>query len=135
MEIEYRQERLEEDGPVPCGYSLPNYATYVLDEHLRPLPIGMPGEVVIGGAGVSLGYLTNKKLTAHHFVPNPYATPEYIVNGWTQMHRTGDIGHLQEDGTLVFRNRMAGDTQVKMRGLRIELRDIETNIISAAGAF
>ena len=133
MEIEYRQERLEEDGPVPCGYSLPNYATYVLDEHLRPLPIGMPGEVVIGGAGVSLGYLTNKKLTAHHFVPNPYATPEYIANGWTQMHPTGDIGHLQDDGTLVFRNRMAGDTQVKMRGLRIELRDIETNIISAAG--
>ena len=133
MEIEYHQERLEEDGPVPCGYSLPNYATYILDEHLRPLPIGMPGEVVIGGAGVSLGYLSNKKLTAHHFVPNPYATPEYIANGWTQMHRTGDIGHLQNDGTLVFRNRIAGDTQVKMRGLRIELRDIETNMISAAG--
>lgn len=133
MEIEYRQERLGEDGPVPCGFSLPNYATYILDEHLRPLPIGMPGEVVIGGAGVSLGYLTNEKLTAHHFVPNPYATPEYIAHGWNDMHRTGDIGHLQADGTLVFRNRMAGDTQIKMRGLRIELRDIETNIILAAG--
>lgn len=133
MEIEYRQERLEEDGPVPCGYSLPNYASYILDEQLRPLPTGMPGEVVIGGASVSLGYLTNPKLTAHHFVPNPYATPNYLANGWTQMHRTGDIGHLQDDGILVFRNRMAGDTQVKMRGLRIELRDIETNIISAAG--
>lgn len=132
-EIDYRQGRREEDGPVPCGYSLPNYTTYILDEHLRPLPIGMPGEVVIGGAGVSLGYLTNKKLTAYHFVPNPYATPKYIANGWTQMHRTGDIGHLQDDGTLVFRNRVAGDTQVKMRGLRIELTDIETNIISSAG--
>ena len=133
MEIDYRQGRREQDGPVPCGYSLPNYTTYILDEHQRPLSIGMPGEVFIGGAGVSLGYLTNKKLTAYHFVPNPYATPEYIANGWTQMHRTGDIGHLQDDGTLVFRNRVAGDTQVKLRGLRIELTDIETNIISSAG--
>ena len=132
MEIEYRHERLDEDGPVPCGYSLPNYATYILDEHLRPLPVGVPGEVVIGGAGVSLGYLTDKELTARQFMSNPYATPEYIANGWTHMHRTGDIGYLQANGTMVFRNRMVGDTQVKMRGLRIELGDIEANIVSAA---
>lgn len=132
MEIEYRQESHDKDKSVPCGYSLPNYATYILDERLRPLPIGMPGEVVIGGAGVSLGYLTNKELTARQFVPNPYATNTYTANGWTQMHRTGDVGYLQDDGALVFCSRMAGDTQVKMRGLRIELRDIETNIILAA---
>lgn len=133
IDIKYHEERLEDDEPVPCGYSLPNYATYILDEHLKPLPIGMPGEVVIGGAGVSLGYLSNKELSARSFVPNPYAPPNYIANGWTQMHRTGDIGHLQDDGTLVFRNRVADDTQVKLRGLRIDLRDIETNIVSAAG--
>ncbi|KAJ6026930.1 uncharacterized protein N7446_004467 [Penicillium canescens] len=133
MEIEYRLHGPEEEGPVSCGYSLPNYTTYVLDKNLRRLPVGMPGEVVIGGAGVSAGYLNNKELTAHHFVPNPYATPEYVSNGWTLMHRTGDIGHLQHDGCLIFRNRMAGDTQVKIRGLRIELRDIETNIIQTAG--
>jgi hybrid polyketide synthase/nonribosomal peptide synthetase ACE1 len=134
--IDYRKESLErppeEDGPVPCGFSLPNYATYVLDENLKPLPVGMPGEVVIGGPGVSLGYLANQELTARVFVPNPYATPEHIANGWTRMHRTGDIGHLQEDGSLIFRHRIAGDTQVKLRGLRIDLRDVENNIISTA---
>ena len=137
--IDYRKESLErsseEEGPVPCGFSLPNYATYILDQNLKPLPVGMPGEVVIGGAGVSLGYLTYPELTSRVFVPNSYATPKYIANGWTRMHRTGDIGYLQEDGSLVFRNRVAGDTQVKLRGLRIDLRDVETNIIStAAGA-
>lgn len=135
--IDYRTESLErppeEDSPIACGFSLPNYATYVLDENLKPLPVGMPGEVVIGGPGVSFGYLTNPELTARVFVPNPYATPEHVANGWTQMHRTGDIGHLQEDGSLVFRNRIAGDTQVKLRGLRIDLRDVESNIISTSG--
>ncbi|KAJ9482269.1 hypothetical protein VN97_g11168 [Penicillium thymicola] len=108
MEIEYRLHGPEGEGPISCGYSIPNYTTYVLDKNLRRLPVGMPGEVVIGGA-------------------------EYVSSGWTQMHRTGDIGHLQHDGSLIFRNRMAGDTQVKIRGLRIELRDIETNIIQTVG--
>ena len=133
--VEESAERLheEDDRPVPCGFSLPNYATYILDENLKPLPVGMPGEVVIGGPGVSLGYLTNAELTARVFVPNPYATPAQVANGWTQMHRTGDIGYLQEDGSLVFRHRIAGDTQVKLRGLRIDLRDVEANIVSTAG--
>lgn len=123
-----------EDEPVACGYSLPNYATYILDENQKPLPVGMPGEVVIGGAGVSFGYLTNQDLTSRVFTSNCHATPWYVANGWTRMHRTGDIGYLQEDGALVFRNRVAGDTQVKLRGLRIDLRDVETNIVSTAGA-
>ena len=135
--IDYHKESLErspeEDGPVPCGFSLPNYATYIMDKDCKPLPVGMPGEVVIGGAGVSFGYLANQDLTDRVFVPNPYANPHYITNGWTRMHRTGDIGHLQEDGSLIFRNRVAGDTQVKLRGLRVDLRDIETNIVSTAG--
>ncbi|KAK3988690.1 lovastatin nonaketide synthase [Cladorrhinum sp. PSN332] len=130
--IDYTTKRLAEDGPVPCGFSLPNYATYVLDGDLKPLPVGMPGEVVIGGPGVSLGYLTDQDRTAKVFVPNPYATPEDKARGWTRMHRTGDIGHLQADGSLVFRGRIAGDTQVKLRGLRIDLRDIETNMVSTS---
>lgn len=97
------------------------------------MPVGMPGELWIGGAGVSLGYLDNKELTDYHFVSDPYATPEYITQGWTRMYRTGDIAHLQEDGAMVFHNRVAGDTQVKIRGLRIELGDIESNILKASG--
>lgn len=131
MEIPYRDEYAE--GRIPCGHSLPNYATYILDEQLKPVPAGIPGEVVIGGAGVSLGYLNNEQLTIDAFVPDPYATPDYVANGWTRMYRTSDIGHLTPDGALVFHSRIAGDTQVKIRGLRIELSDIEGNILSAAG--
>lgn len=131
--VDYDSTRSEEDGLIPCGFSLPNYATYVLDEHLKPLPIGMPGEVVIGGAGVSFGYLTDQTLTSKSFVTNPYANADHLANGWDRMYRTGDIGHLQHDGSLVFRHRVAGDTQVKLRGLRIDLRDIESNLISGSG--
>ena len=134
IEIPYLEKKtIENMGRIPCGYSLPNYYTYVVDEQLRPVPIGMPGEICLGGAGVSLGYLNNQELTDRHFVPDPFATPEDIARGWTRMYRTGDIGHLQEDGAMVFHSRMAGDAQVKIRGLRIELNDIESNIILAAG--
>lgn len=134
MEMPYREkETVESMGRIPCGYSLPNYYTYVVDEQLQAVPVGMPGEICLGGAGVSLGYLNNKELTSKHFVQNPFATPDDIARGWTRMYRTGDIGHLQEDGAMVFHSRMAGDSQVKIRGLRIELSDIESNIILASG--
>ena len=134
MEVAYRdKEALEKIVRIPGGYSLPNYYMYVLDEQLKPLPIGMPGELYIGGAGVSLGYLNNKELTSKHFVPDPFTSQEDIVNGWTRMYRTSDIGYLNQDRAMVFQSRVAGDTQVKVRGLRIELSDIESNIISAAG--
>ncbi|KAI8942360.1 hypothetical protein NX059_000436 [Plenodomus lindquistii] len=113
--IDYRQESLPiqagEERSIACGFSLPNYATYILDGNQKPLPVGMPGEV---------------------FMPNPYATPFMSGNGWTKMHRTGDVGHLQDDGSLIFRNRMAGDTQIKLRGLRVNLQDIEQNMVSTA---
>lgn len=134
MEMPYadRKAMLDIGSPIPCGYSLPNYHTYVLDEQLRPMPIGMPGELYIGGAGVSLGYLNNQELTDHHFVPNIFATSDDIAKGWTKMYRTGDIGYLRENGAMVFKGRVAGDSQVKIRGIRIELSDIESSIMAAA---
>jgi hybrid polyketide synthase/nonribosomal peptide synthetase ACE1 len=110
MEIPYSQDLSE--SRIPCGYSLPNYAAYILDQKLMPVPTGMPGEIVLGGAGVAQ-YLNNETLNSHHFVPNPFTTPEYISKGWTTMYRTGDIGHLQNDGALVFHHRMADDSQIK----------------------
>jgi hybrid polyketide synthase/nonribosomal peptide synthetase ACE1 len=134
MELPYREkETVTSMGRIPCGYSLPNYYTYILDEQLRPVPVGMPGEIYLGGGGVSLGYLNNQELTNKHFVDNPFATPEDIARGWTRMYRTGDIGRLRPDGAMTFHNRIAGDSQVKIRGLRIELSDIESNIVSTAG--
>ncbi|KAK4224395.1 lovastatin nonaketide synthase [Podospora fimiseda] len=131
--IDYNTKRTAEYGPIPCGFSLPNYSTYVVDKDLKPLPVGMPGEVVTGGPGVCLGYLTDQERTARVFVTNPFATPEDKARGWTRMHRTGDIGHLQADGSLVFRGRIAGDMQLKLRGLRIDLRDIESNMVTTSG--
>ncbi|KAI0487511.1 hypothetical protein F4859DRAFT_525620 [Xylaria cf. heliscus] len=134
MEIPYRDvATLETWGRIPCGYSLPNYNVFVVDEKLRPLPVGMPGELCIGGAGVSRGYFKNEELTKRHFVANPFASQEDSANGWTGFYRTGDICHLNEKGEMVFHSRLAGDTQVKIRGLRIELSDIESNIVSASG--
>ncbi|KAK8075474.1 hypothetical protein PG997_010137 [Apiospora hydei] len=132
MEVEYRNQSAMEEGRIPCGFSLPNYYAYIVDEQLKALPAGMPGELYIGGAGVSQGYLNNKELTDKHFVANPFATPEDIANNWTRMYRTNDICHLREDGAMVFHSRVAGDTQVKIRGLRIELNDIESNIVAAS---
>ena len=132
-EIAYRTEQPSAADRIPCGYSLPNYVTYILDEQLQPVPPGMPGEIVIGGSGVSLGYINDEKLSNKAFLPNPYATREDVARGWTRMYRTGDIGHLAADGALVFHNRIAGDTQIKIRGLRIELSDIESNIVSTSG--
>ncbi|KAL6694280.1 hypothetical protein J3F84DRAFT_395947 [Trichoderma pleuroticola] len=133
MEIPYRdREALERVGRIPCGYSLPGYYMYAVDEELRPLPAGMPGQLSIGGTGVSLGYLKTQELTDKHFLPNPFATEEDLANGWARMYLTGDIGHINQDGTMVFHSRMAGDTQVKIRGLRIELSDVESNILTAS---
>lgn len=133
MELMYKDtEAIRNSFPIPCGFSLPNYHKYIVDKDLRPLPAGMPGELCIGGAGVSRGYIKNEQLTSTVFVPNPFATEEDIANGWTRMYRTGDICHLNSDGSMVFHNRIAGDTQVKIRGLRIELSDIESNIIATS---
>ena len=134
MEIPYREkETVEAMSRIPCGYSLPNYHTYIVDEQLQSVPVGMPGEICLGGAGVSRGYLNNEELTSQCFVHNPFATPEDVAQGWTRMYRTGDIAHLQDDGAMVFHSRIAGNAQVKIRGLRIELNDIESNIVLAAG--
>ncbi|PSR77536.1 hypothetical protein BD289DRAFT_494214 [Coniella lustricola] len=134
MEVDYRTLALADDkvGRIPCGYSLPNYHTYIVDERLQPVPVGMPGEVCIGGAGVSLGYLGNKPLTDHHFIHNPYASAKYRTQGWTRMYRTGSIGHQTQNGNLVFHGRIEGDTQVKIRGIRIDLADVESNLIATA---
>jgi len=113
------------------GKALPNYSIYILDEHRRPVPVGFSGEICIGGAGVALGYLDLPKQTESKFLPNVYATAEDIAHGWTRLYRTGDKGRLLPDGSLVFMGRIGGDTQVKLRGLRIELEDISNTILKA----
>lgn len=119
---------------IPAGHSLPNYGVYILDQNQQPLPAGMSGEICVGGAGVSMGYLNLPQLTGERFLANPFAPAAWKENGWTRMYRTGDRGYLRSDGSLIFQGRMDGDTQIKLRGIRIELGEIETTLVKAARA-
>ncbi|KAL4903195.1 hypothetical protein BDW74DRAFT_180062 [Aspergillus multicolor] len=112
------------------GKALPNYSVYIMDDLGSPVPIGITGEICIGGAGISLGYLNSPDQTNTKFVQDPFASPEDIARGWTKMYRTGDMGRLLEDGTLVFSGRKDGDSQVKLNGLRIELDEIANSLLT-----
>jgi acyl-coenzyme A synthetase/AMP-(fatty) acid ligase/acyl carrier protein len=111
-------EELESSVTVPIGRSIANVQVYILDMLLNPVPVGMPGDVYIGGAGVSRGYLNQPHLTAAVFLPDPFAEA-----AGSRMYRTGDRGRYLSDGNLEFLGRK--DFQVKVRGVRIELGEIE----------
>jgi amino acid adenylation domain-containing protein len=113
-------------GVVPIGRPVANVRTYILDLHQKPVPIGVIGEIVIGGAGVSRGYLNRPELTAQRFLPDPFA-PDPIA----RMYRSGDLGRWLPDGTIEYLGRR--DQQVKLRGFRIELGEIETRLASLHG--
>ncbi|KAI3396960.1 hypothetical protein diail_11360 [Diaporthe ilicicola] len=122
-----------QDGQhIPAGKTLPNYSVYIMDQNLNVVPAGIPGEICIAGAGVAIEYLNNPDDSARKFLKDPLASISATQKGWDRMYRTGDQGVLRPDGTLQVLGRIDGDTQIKLRGLRIELRDIELSIRDAA---
>ncbi|RDA87869.1 hypothetical protein CP532_2942 [Ophiocordyceps camponoti-leonardi (nom. inval.)] len=114
------------------GVALPNYACYILDDELRPVGVGLAGELFVGGCGVAAGYLRREELTESKFLADPFASPADVARGWSRMYRTGDKAKFLPDGRIVFLGRIAGDSQIKLRGFRVELEDVATNIVKAS---
>ena len=126
VHVTYRPIRLADlatsSGGAPAsviGGPIPDLQLYILDQQQQPVPIGRPGELYVGGAGVSRGYLKRPELTAARFLPNPF--------GAGKLYRTGDLAKRLPDGDIEYLGRI--DNQVKLRGFRIELGEIEAALL------
>jgi amino acid adenylation domain-containing protein len=105
--------------PPPIGRPIGNTQIYLLDQHMQPVPIGVAGELYIGGIGLARGYLNDSVRTAERFIPNPFSREP-----GARLYKSGDLARYRADGNIEFIGRL--DQQVKLRGLRIELEEIET---------
>ncbi len=109
-------------GSIPIGRPIANTQVYILDSKLQPVPIGVPGELHIGGAGVARGYLNRPDLTVEKFIPNPFNNSLITCNS-SKLYKTGDLARYLPSGNIEYLGRI--DNQVKIRGFRIELGEIE----------
>lgn len=124
--FEPHHETVNFSATVPIGRPIHNAEAYILDERLDPVPIGVPGELYLGGAGLARGYLGRPDLTAQRFVPHPLASEP-----GSRLYKTGDLARLLPDGTVEFLGRT--DFQIKLRGYRIELGEIEARLTEHSG--
>ena len=120
----YQTTGTELGGRIPIGKPIASAAIYLLDEGLSPVPVGVVGEIVIGGASLARGYLNLPELTSAKFLPNPF------VPG-ARLYKTGDLGLIRQDGNIEYIGR--ADSQVKVRGYRIELGEIESALSGLPG--
>lgn len=119
-----------EDVPIPVGRPMANCGVFVVDKNLKPVPRGVSGEIVVTGVGVANGYFGQETLTRTAFLADSLTPPGYF--GQNQMYRTGDSGRLGPNGQLYYEGRIEGDSQVKLNGIRIEIREVESAILRAS---
>ncbi|KAJ1326017.1 hybrid polyketide synthase [Microdochium nivale] len=140
-DVAYREVAADgQAGRVPIGPAIPEYGVYIVDHEGNPLPRGFAGEIALAGPGVAVGYLHNPQLTSDKFNPDkisnlvaPGTTKSSASrSGWERVYRTGDKGRLVEDGKFLHLGRMEGNSQVKLRGIRIELEDIKHSILTTS---
>lgn len=118
VQVAYWECAADEKGPVPIGVPISNARLYVLDNALRPVPAGVRGELYVGGAGVSRGYMARPGFTAERFIPD-----EFGGEPGARLYRSGDVARWRSDGALEYLGRVDG--QVKVRGYRVETGEIE----------
>jgi amino acid adenylation domain-containing protein len=127
VHVTYRPLAANEQGiSSPIGRQIPDLQIYILDEQRQPLPLGVAGEIYVGGAGVARGYLNRDALTAERFIADPFS-----LDAGARLYKTGDLGRWLADGNIDYLGR--NDFQVKMRGFRIELGEIEARLAACDG--
>jgi amino acid adenylation domain-containing protein/non-ribosomal peptide synthase protein (TIGR01720 family) len=119
----FRVDAKDRRTPVPIGRPTARTRFYILDGRQNLVPVGVPGELYIGGEQLSRGYRSQAAMTADYFVPDPFGEPFDTSGGGARLYRTGDIARYRDDGNVEFLGRL--DSQVKIRGFRIELGEIE----------
>jgi len=115
--------KLDSESLITIGKPISNTTIYILDSHLKPVPIGVPGELYIGGDGLAKGYLNQPKLTAEKFIPNPFSDDKSA-----RLYKSGDLARYLPDGNIEFLGRL--DHQIKIRGFRVELGEIEETLVT-----
>ena len=117
--LTYNIKEVKPDTAIPIGKPLNNRTAYILNNALQPVPVGVAGEIYLGGSGISRGYFNRPELTEERFIKDPFSKEP-----GARLYKTGDIGSRLSDGNIEYLGRM--DEQVKIRGYRIELGEIES---------